>query len=123
MKTFLVVLLFALACCNFSSNLKQIAQCLIESQKLRKYLPKLVNAVKTGDYQTLLKEGLSAYQEIKTEVKECYDSEPILRGDDCKHKILPELLYFNYITIFYILQSNLGIFYVLNRFLIKIKMF
>ena len=88
MRTFLVVLLFALASCNFSSNLKQIAQCLIESQKLREYLPKLVKAIKAGDYQTLLKEGLSAYQEIKTEVKECYDSEPILRVDDCKHKIV-----------------------------------
>ena len=87
MRTFLVVLLFALASCSFSSNLKQIAQCLVESQKLREYLPKLVNAIQTGDYQTLLKEGLLAYQEIKTEVKECYFSEPILRGK-CKHVIL-----------------------------------
>ena len=88
MRTFLVVLLFALASCNFSSNLKQIAQCLVESQKLREYLPKLVKAIKTGDYQTLLKEGLLAYKEIKSEVRECFFSEPILRGGDCKHVIL-----------------------------------
>ena len=87
MRTFLVVLLFALASCNFSQNLKQIAQCLVESQKLREYLPKLVNAIKTGDYQTLLKEGLLAYQEIKSEVKDCFFSEPILKFD-CKHVIL-----------------------------------
>ena len=86
MRTFLVVLLFALASCSFSSNLKQITQCLVESQKLREYLPKLVNAIQTGDYQTLLKEGLLAYQEIKSEVKECYDSEPILK-DKCAHVI------------------------------------
>lgn len=87
MRAFLVVLLFTLASCNLTSNLKQIAQCLIQSKKLREYLPKLIKAIKTKDYQALLMEVLSAYKEIKSEVKECYDSEPILRGD-CKHPIL-----------------------------------
>ena len=106
MRTFLVVLLFALASCNFSSNLKQIAQCLVESQKLREYLPKLVNAIKTGDYQTLLKEGLLAYKEIKSEVRECFFSEPILRGGDCTmHAIKVVLLNFVNKSLISILQS------------------
>ena len=83
MKTFLVILLFALTTCEFPAELVKVAKCVVQSQKVKEYLPKLVTAIQDGDVETLLTLGLTAFKEVKEEVKECID-EPVLKYTSCK---------------------------------------
>ena len=85
MKALLLVLLFALSSCNFSGELMQFTQCIVKSQKVKEYLPKILEAIKTKNFQNILKVGFLAFKEIKAEVKECFYSEPVLKG--CKNTL------------------------------------
>ena len=87
MKAFLLILLFVFASSKNSEDLMQLAECVIDSKKIKEYLPKLVEAIKTKDFNNILKVGFAAFKEIKTELTQCYYSEPVLKGN-CKN-VLP----------------------------------
>ena len=78
MKAFLVVLLFALTTCAFPEDLFKLAKCVLSSQRVFEVLPKVVEAVKNGDYLTLLQLALTEVPVIKDEVLECM-GEPVLK--------------------------------------------
>ena len=78
MKAFLVVLLFALTTCVFPDNLVKLAKCVLSSQTVFEVLPKAVEAVKSGDYFTLLQIALTELPKVKEEVMECMD-QPVLK--------------------------------------------
>ena len=68
----------------------QLAECVIDSKKIKEYFPKLVEAIKTKDFNNILKVGFAAFKEIKTELNECYYSEPVLKGI-CKNVLMYRL--------------------------------
>ena len=92
MKVFLLILLFAFASSKYSEEIMQLAECVIDSKKIKEYLPKLVEAIKTKDFNNILKVGFAAFKEIKTELNECYYSEPVLKSlKDCKNIVMYRL--------------------------------
>ena len=78
MKAYLVVLLFALTACTFPDDLLKLAKCVLSSPTVYEVLPKVIEAVKNGDYFTLLQLALTEVPVIKDEVLECM-GEPILK--------------------------------------------
>jgi hypothetical protein len=78
MKAYLVVLLFALTACALPDDLVKVAKCVLASPTVWKVVPKVVEAVKNGDYFTLLQLALTEVPVIKDEVLECM-GEPVLK--------------------------------------------
>ena len=78
MKAYLVVLLFALTACSLPDDLVKVAKCILASPTVWKVVPKVVEAVKNGDYLTLLQLALTEVPVIKDEVLECM-GEPVLK--------------------------------------------
>ena len=78
MKAYLVVLLFALTACALPDDLVKVAKCVLESPTVWKVVPKVVEAVKNGDYVTLLQLSFTEVPVIKDEVLECM-GEPVLK--------------------------------------------
>ena len=78
MKAYLVVLLFALTACALPDDLVKVAKCVLASPTVWKVVPKDVEAVKNGDYVTLLQLALTEVPVIKDEVLECM-GEPVLK--------------------------------------------
>ena len=79
MKAFLVVLLFTLTTCSFPDDLVKLGKCILSSQTVFEVLPKVVEAVKSGEYFTLLQIAVSELPKVKEEVMECMDK-PVLKG-------------------------------------------
>ena len=80
MKAILVILLIALASSEFPEDLIKIGKCLLESDAVRALIPKVLEAVRTGDFLSLLPTLLESLPELKTEVMECLNGEPILKA-------------------------------------------
>ena len=78
MKAYLVVLLFALTACSLPDDLVKVVKCVLSSPTVWKVVPKVVEAVKNGDYFTLLQLVLTEGPVIKDEVLECM-GEPVLK--------------------------------------------
>ena len=78
MKAYLVVLLFALTACTFPDDLLKLAKCVLSSPTVYEVLPKVIEAVKNGDYFTLLQIALTEVPKVKDEVMECM-GEPVLK--------------------------------------------
>ena len=78
MKAYLVVLLFALTACAFPDDLLKLAKCVLSSPTVYEVLPKVIEAVKNGDYFTLLQIALTEVPKVKDEVMECM-GEPTLK--------------------------------------------
>ena len=78
MKAYLFLLLFALTACTFPDDLLKLAKCVLSSPTVYEVLPKVIEAVKNGDYFTLLQIALTEVPKVKDEVMECMD-EPILK--------------------------------------------
>ena len=78
MKAYLVVLLFALTACALPDDLVKAAKCVLQSPTVWKVVPKVVEAVKNGDYLALLQLAFTEVPVIKDEVLECM-GEPVLK--------------------------------------------
>ena len=50
MKAYLFLLLFALTACTFPDDLLKLAKCVLSSPTVYEVLPKVIEAVKNGDY-------------------------------------------------------------------------
>ena len=77
MKSYLVVLLFTLTASTFPDDFVKLAKCVLSSQTVYEVVPKVIEAVKNGDYFTLLQIALTEVPKVKEEVMECMD-EPTL---------------------------------------------
>ena len=81
MKTILLILLFALACSKFPEDIIEIAKCLIKSEALRGLIPKVIEAIKNKDYMSIVFAIIQAFPQIKEEVMNCLNPEPVLKLD------------------------------------------
>ena len=70
MKAYLFVLLLALTTCAFPDDLVKLAKCVLQSPTVWKVVPKVIEAVKNGDYFTLLQIALAEAPKVKDEVME-----------------------------------------------------
>ena len=88
MKAFLVVLLLAIVSCKFPDDLIQMAKCAIKSETAKGLLPKVLEAIKTGEYLSLIQTLIVEFPKVKEEVKECVESEQVLKSETliCDHK-------------------------------------
>ena len=86
MRSLLLIFLFTLVACDFEQNVFNFASCALKSEKLRENLPKVIEALKTGDFSEILSIGLTAFAEVKKEILECVnDDEPELLAPNCKN--------------------------------------
>ena len=95
MKAILIILLIAIASSDFPEDLIKIAKCLLQSETLRGLIPKVIEAIITGDYLSLVSAVIQSFPKIKAEVLECLADEPILKASikclrNCVHKCLSE---------------------------------
>ena len=88
MRSLLLLFLFALVACDFEKKVLKFASCAFESKKLRENLPKVIEALKAGDFSKILSIGLSSFVEIKNEILDCVNDEPVLSASDCKNSIM-----------------------------------
>ena len=79
MKAFLVILLFALTACALPGDLLKLAQCVVRSPSALELLPKVVDAVKSKDFASLVSLALAQFPKVKAEVMDCM-AEPTLKG-------------------------------------------
>ena len=79
MKAILIILLIAVASSDFPEDLIKIAKCLLQSETLRGLIPKVIEAIITGDYLSLFSAVIQSFPKIKAEVLECIADEPILK--------------------------------------------
>ena len=80
MKAFLVILLLALTTSKFQDDIINIAQCVLKSEKIKEeVLPKVISALKNGDFASLISIVLESFPKIKEEIMECLYSEPVLK--------------------------------------------
>ena len=88
MKAFLVVLLLSIVSCKFPDDLIQVAKCAIKSETAKGLLPKVLEAIKTGEYLSLVQTLIVEFPKVKEEVKECVESEQVLKSETliCDHK-------------------------------------
>ena len=84
MKAVLVVLLFALTACALPTDLLKLAQCVVRSPSALELLPKVVDAVKSKDFASLVSLALAQFPKVKAEVMDCM-AEPALKGCDLVH--------------------------------------
>ena len=84
MRSLLLIFLFALVACNFEQNVFNFASCALKSEKLRENLPKVIEALKTGDFSKILSICLAAFAEVKKDILECVNDEPELLAPTCK---------------------------------------
>ena len=85
MRSLLLIFLFTLVACDFEQNVFNFASCALKSEKLRENLPKVIEALKTGDFSKILSIGLAAFAEVKKEILECVNDEPELLAPKCKN--------------------------------------
>ena len=88
MRSLLLLFLFALVACDFEQKVLKFATCAFESKKLRENLPKVIEALKAGDFSKILSIGLSSFSEVKKEILDCVNDEPVLSASDCKNSIM-----------------------------------
>ena len=93
MRSLLLVFLIALVACDFEQNVLNFASCALKSQKLRENLPKVIEALKTGDFSKILSIGLTAFAEVKKDILECVNDEPVLLGASCKNYVTYRICY------------------------------
>ena len=84
MKAVLVVLLFALTACALPTDLLKLAKCVVRSPSALELLPKVVDAVKSKDFASLVSLALAQFPKVKAEVMDCM-AEPALKGCDLVH--------------------------------------
>ena len=88
MRSLLLIFLFTLVACDFEQNVINFASCALKSKKLRENLPKVIEALKTGDFSEILSIGLTAFAEVKKEILECVnDDEPELLAPECQYSL------------------------------------
>ena len=80
MRSLLLLFLFALVACDFEQNVLKFASCALKSEKLRVNIPKVIEALKTGDFSNILSIGLTAFSEVKKDILECVNDEPVLES-------------------------------------------
>ena len=85
MRALLLIFLFALVACDFEQNIFNFASCALKSEKLRENIPKVIEALKTGDFSEILSIGLAAFAEVKKDILECVNDEPELLAPTCKY--------------------------------------
>ena len=56
-----------------------MAKCTIKSETAKGLLPKVLEAIKTGNYLSLVQTLIVEFPKVKEEVKECLESEPVLK--------------------------------------------
>ena len=56
MKAILLVLLFAFALSDWPGDIVAIIECLLSCESVQKLVPAIVEAIKTGDYMSLVAE-------------------------------------------------------------------
>ena len=71
MKAILFVLLLAVIFCETTNDTLDIVTCVLRSDVLFKAVAKIIDAVRTGDFNTILATLLSLYYPVMTEVKKC----------------------------------------------------
>ena len=80
-----LIFLFALVSCDFEQKVLKIASCAFKSEKLRENLLKVIEALKTGDFSNILSIGLASFVEVKKDILDCVNDEPVLAG--CKNYV------------------------------------
>ena len=84
MRALLLLFLFALVACDFEQKVFKYASCAFKSEKLRENIPKVIEALKAGDFSKILSIGLTSFPEVKKEILDCVNDEPVL-GLNCKN--------------------------------------
>ena len=87
MRSLLLIFLFALVACDFEQNVFNFVSCALKSEKLRENLPKVIEALRSGDFSKILSIGLTALAEVKKDILECVNDEPELLGASCKNPV------------------------------------
>ena len=93
MRALLLIFLFALVACNFEHEVLKFASCAFKSEKLRENIPKVIEAVKTGDFEKILSVGLASFSEVKRDIFECVNNEPELLDKPCKNTLMAMACY------------------------------
>ena len=71
MKAVLFILLLAVIFCETTNDTLDIVTCVLRSDVLFKAVAQIIDAVRTGDFNTILATLLSLYYPVMTEVKKC----------------------------------------------------
>ena len=81
-------LLLTIVYCKFPDDLIQVAKCVLKSETAKGLLPKVLEAIKTGNYLSLVQTLIVEFPKVKEEVKECLESEQVLKSVTliCDHK-------------------------------------
>ena len=92
-----IILLFLLSLITCKTTLDKIV-CLVENEKLKNELAKVIDSIKTKDFQKIISTLFLSYLNVKDEVKGCFSDEekfePVLQRaiynpiklEDCKMK-------------------------------------
>ena len=79
MKAILLILLFAFACSDFPYDIIENVKCLVQSESLQGFIPKVIEAIKTGDYMSLVRAIIAKVPQLKADVMKCLADEPVLK--------------------------------------------
>ena len=71
MKAFLLVLLFAFACSQIPEDIIEIIKCLMSSESIRTLVPKIIEAIRTGDYTSLITAVIAALPQLEEDITKC----------------------------------------------------
>ena len=71
MKALLLVLLFAFACSDFPEDIVKIIECLMSSESVQTLLPKIIEAIRTGDYTSLIATLIAALPQLQEDIAKC----------------------------------------------------
>ena len=83
MKAFLVILLLALATSKFPDDIIELVQCVLKNEKIKEVVPKVLVALKNGDFASPISIAFTSFPQIKKEIEECMYSEPVLEASTC----------------------------------------
>ena len=79
MKAILLILLFAFACSDFPYDIIENVKCLVQSESVQAFIPKVIEAIKTGDYMSLFSAIIAEFPQLQADVMKCLADEPVLK--------------------------------------------
>ena len=71
MKAILLVLLFAFALSDWPGDIVAIIECLLSCESVQKLVPAIVEAIKTGDYMSLVAAIIAELPQLEADVTAC----------------------------------------------------
>ena len=79
MKAILLILLFAFACSDLPYDIIENVKCLVQSESVQAFIPKVIEAIKTGDYMSLFSAIIAEFPQLQADVMKCLADEPVLK--------------------------------------------